>query len=65
MEIVKRKDVNELWEAGVNLDEACESCHRSYWYPKEDHQFYRRLQRKIDDFEKETAATKETATKRQ
>jgi hypothetical protein len=35
MEIVKRKDVNELWDAGENLDQACESCHLEYWYPGE------------------------------
>jgi hypothetical protein len=33
LEIVKKKDVNELWEAGDNLDQACESCHLQYWYP--------------------------------
>jgi hypothetical protein len=35
LEIVKRKDVNELWDAGDNLDRACESCHVAYWYPGE------------------------------
>lgn len=35
LEIVKRKDVNELWDAGDNLDHACESCHIAYWYPGE------------------------------
>jgi hypothetical protein len=35
LEIVKRKDVNELWDAGDNLDHACESCHLAYWYPGE------------------------------
>ena len=29
LDIVKRKDVNELWDAGENLDAACENCHRS------------------------------------
>ncbi len=43
MEIVKRKDVNELWDAGENLDQACESCHLEYWYPGE-----RALLRKLD-----------------
>jgi hypothetical protein len=33
LEIVKRKDVKELWDAGDNLDQACESCHLIYWYP--------------------------------
>ena len=33
LEIVKKKEVNELWEAGGNLDRACEGCHIQYWYP--------------------------------
>src|SRR5262249_18015683 len=33
LEIVKRKDVNELWDAAENLDQACENCHLEYWYP--------------------------------
>ena len=48
LDIVKRKDVNELWDAGDNLDQACESCHRSYWYPGEDAQFYEKLRRGLE-----------------
>jgi hypothetical protein len=33
LEIVKKKDAKELWDAGENLDQACESCHLIYWYP--------------------------------
>jgi hypothetical protein len=33
LEIVKKKNAAELFEAGGNLDEACESCHIQYWYP--------------------------------
>ena len=33
LEIVKAKRVEELWDAGYNLDQACESCHIQYWYP--------------------------------
>ena len=33
LDVVKRKDVNELWDAAENLDEACENCHLEYWYP--------------------------------
>src|SRR5437867_479382 len=33
LEIVKNKKVDELWDAGDNLDRACESCHIQYWYP--------------------------------
>jgi hypothetical protein len=35
LEIVKRKDVKELWDAGENLDQACENCHLEFWYPGE------------------------------
>ncbi|HJZ75602.1 MAG TPA: hypothetical protein VKE51_27900 [Vicinamibacterales bacterium] len=33
MDIVRKKKVDELWDAGDNLDQACESCHIQYWYP--------------------------------
>jgi hypothetical protein len=33
LEIVKRRDVKELWDAAENLDQACETCHLEYWYP--------------------------------
>ena len=33
MEIAKKKDGDKLFEAGGDLDEACESCHLEYWYP--------------------------------
>jgi hypothetical protein len=33
LEIVKKKNVAELWDAGENLDQACEACHIEYWYP--------------------------------
>jgi hypothetical protein len=33
MDIVKAKRTSELWDAGGNLDQACESCHLEYWYP--------------------------------
>lgn len=47
LDIVKRKDVDELWDAGENLEEACEACHRSYWYPRETLDFYGRLDRRL------------------
>jgi hypothetical protein len=43
LEIVKRKDANELWDAAENLDQACENCHLEYWYPGE-----KVLMRKLD-----------------
>jgi len=33
LEAVKKKDVDALFEAGSDLDEACETCHLEYWYP--------------------------------
>lgn len=51
MDIVKRRDVKELWDAGENLDVACENCHRSYWYPREDAKFYEKLDRKLRELE--------------
>jgi hypothetical protein len=33
LEIVKKKDTDALWQAGGDLDEACEACHLEYWYP--------------------------------
>jgi hypothetical protein len=47
LEIAKTKNTKELWDAAENLDEACESCHRAYWYPKEDNEFYRTLDRQL------------------
>jgi len=35
LDIVKRKDAKELWDATENLDRACEACHLEYWYPGE------------------------------
>ena len=33
LEIADKKDVNALFEAGEDLDKACENCHLEYWYP--------------------------------
>jgi hypothetical protein len=52
LDIVRRKDVNELWEAADNLEQACESCHRSYWYPGETPQFYGKLDRRLRDLQR-------------
>jgi len=47
IDIVKRKDANELWDASENLEAACEACHRSYWYPGENAEFYRSLSHRL------------------
>jgi cytochrome c556 len=49
MEIVDRRDVQGVWDAGEFLDQSCEACHRSYWYPGENAQFYRRLRNRLDE----------------
>lgn len=63
IDIVKKKDVKELWNAAEDLDQACEACHRSYWYPGENLEYYRRLDRKLRDLgQTETTAPKGKAT---
>jgi len=49
LDVVKRKDVAELWDVGENLDKACEACHRSYWYPGEGAEFYRKLRQRLEE----------------
>jgi hypothetical protein len=33
IEAVNRRDVDAVFQAAADLDEACESCHLVYWYP--------------------------------
>ena len=33
LEIVKKRNTDELFEAGGDLEQACEACHIEYWYP--------------------------------
>ncbi|MGG7380824.1 cytochrome c, partial [Escherichia coli] len=33
VEVAKKKDVNALFEASEDVDQACEACHLEYWYP--------------------------------
>jgi len=46
LEIVKKKDAKELWDASDNLDEACENCHVNYWYPHEG-ELFKKLDRRL------------------
>ena len=62
LDIVNRKDAKELWDAAENLDIACESCHRSYWYPGETPEFYSRLDRRLRQME--TAQSPEEAIRK-
>jgi hypothetical protein len=35
LDVVQRRNVSELTEAGAILDQACETCHLEFWYPAE------------------------------
>jgi hypothetical protein len=48
LDIVKRKDATELWDASENLDQACENCHLEYWYPGEK-ALLEKLDKRLDD----------------
>jgi hypothetical protein len=50
LDIVKRKNVQELWDASDNLDSACENCHKSYWYPGETPEYYAKLDRRLHEY---------------
>ena len=52
LDVVNRKEVNGLWDVGENLDKACEACHRSYWYPGEGAEFYKKLRRRLEELHK-------------
>jgi hypothetical protein len=53
LEIVKKKNTEELWEAGDNLDQACEMCHIQYWYPG-DKALLERVDRGLRDLNEQT-----------
>lgn len=48
LEIVKNRDTQQLWDAGDNLDHACESCHLAYWYPGEM-EYLKKLDKRLED----------------
>jgi hypothetical protein len=54
LEIVKKKDVNELFAAAEDLDVACENCHLEYWYPGDKDDVERDKRKKVT-FEKPRA----------
>jgi hypothetical protein len=35
LDVVDKKDAQKLFDAGEDIDRACENCHRQYWYPNE------------------------------
>src|SRR5262245_15277747 len=48
VDIVKHKQVDQLWDAGDNLERACEGCHELYWYPNQP-RLMRELDRKLEE----------------
>jgi hypothetical protein len=48
LDIVKRRKADELWDAGDNLDQACENCHLEFWYPGEK-EYLRKLDQRLHD----------------
>jgi hypothetical protein len=50
LDIVKKKNIQELWDASDNLDSACEACHKSYWYPGETPAYYAKLDRRLREY---------------
>jgi hypothetical protein len=54
LDVIRRKDVSELWDVGENLDKACEACHRSYWYPGEGVEFHQRLRSRLEQFREQS-----------
>ena len=52
LDIVRKKNTAELWDAGDNLDQACETCHLEYWYPG-DKALLQKIDRRIqEDYER-------------
>jgi len=47
LDVVEKKDAKKLFDAGEDIDRACENCHRQYWYPNE----------KIPDFPSSTPSS--------
>jgi hypothetical protein len=47
LEIVKKKDVEALFAASEDLDQACESCHLEYWYPGDKDDVERDKQKRV------------------
>ena len=54
LDIVRTKNTKELLDASENLDNACEACHRGYWYPGEGAEFYQKLRRRLDEYGKQS-----------
>jgi hypothetical protein len=63
IDVVKRKDVEELWDVGGNLDAACENCHLDYWYPGQ-RGLLKKLQAKVQEAMRESSDEKPARKKK-
>jgi hypothetical protein len=48
LDIVKSRKADDLWQAGDDLENACETCHVAYWYPSEG-EYLKELDRKLEE----------------
>ncbi len=48
LQVVEKKDAVGLFNAGEDLDTACEDCHLAYWYPNQL-QFLDKIDRKLNE----------------
>jgi hypothetical protein len=63
LEIVKQRKTEELWDAGDNLDQACESCHVQYWYPG-DKAVLDKLDRRLRELDDRAGRAEKTGQRR-
>jgi len=63
LEIVKTRKAEEMWQAGDDLDQACETCHIQYWYPG-DKALLERVDRGLRDLNKGTTPPVSAGRKR-
>jgi hypothetical protein len=54
LEVVKKRDVNALFDASGDLDDACEACHLEYWYPGD--------KKAVDEYKKARVTFEKPAT---
>lgn len=54
IDVVKRRDTQELWDVGENLNTACENCHLDYWYPAQQ-ELMKSLAEKVRQFTRQPA----------
>ena len=55
LDAVKRKDVDALFQAGADLDAACEACHLEYWYPGDREMVLRERRSRVTFVKPETS----------